>query len=91
MSSPELARIMLASGRYRIGPIVEEYLGRLHCAGIIDAPDPSEAFRTLYGLVVRDAQIVLLLGGSAPSRRQAKTHAKVAVEQFMTLFDDAAP
>jgi AcrR family transcriptional regulator len=86
MSSPELAKILLASGRHRVGPIVEEYLGRLHSAGIIDAPDPSEAFRTLYGLVVRDTQILVLLGGSAPTRTHATAHAKVAVDQFMTLF-----
>jgi AcrR family transcriptional regulator len=85
MSSPELARILLSSGRHRVGPIVEEYLARLAAAGHLDIADPAEAFTVLYGLVVRDTQIRVLLGEPPPSCHRIAIRAEHAVDQFLQL------
>ena len=89
LTSPELAHVLLTSGRHRIGPIVESYLSRLHHQGLIHAPDPDLAYRTLYGLVVRDTQIRVLLGEAAPTRGQIIRHAEAAVAGFWTLHHGA--
>ena len=85
MASPALAQRLLASGRHRVGPLVQEYLRRLDAAGLLAVPDPAQAFRVLYGLVVRDAQIRVLLGEEAPSAPQIQAEAQAAIEQFFTL------
>ncbi|WUH98323.1 TetR/AcrR family transcriptional regulator [Spirillospora sp. NBC_00431] len=85
MASPGLADTLLSSGRHRIGPIIEEYLDRLHDAGIIHAPDTTQAYRTLYGLIVRDTQIRVLLGETAPTQQEINDHAATAVTHFLTL------
>jgi AcrR family transcriptional regulator len=63
----ELAAVLLAQGRHRTGPIVEAYLARLAEAGVLGIDDPAEAFQLLYGLVVRDLQIRVLLGEPPPA------------------------
>ncbi|QPH53760.1 TetR/AcrR family transcriptional regulator [Pontivivens ytuae] len=86
MGTPELAALLLASGRHRIGPLVEGYLARLAGDGVLALDDAGEAFTMLYGLVIRDTQIRVLLGepqlGPAARKRQAAT----AVEAFLTLY-----
>jgi AefR-like transcriptional repressor, C-terminal domain len=59
--------VLLAQGRHRTGPIVEAYLARLAEAGVLGIDDPAEAFQLLYGLVVRDLQIRVLLGEPPPA------------------------
>lgn len=86
MTSPALGEALLASGRNRVGPIVEDFIGRLDRAGLLRAPDPAEAFRTLYGLVVRDTQIRVLLGETPPSARRIATDAEAAVDRFLELY-----
>lgn len=86
MTSPALGEALLASGRNRVGPIVEDFIGRLDQAGLLRAPDPAEAFRTLYGLVVRDTQIRVLLGETPPSARRIATDAEAAVDRFLELY-----
>ena len=73
------------SGRHRIGPIVEGYLARLDAAGLIAAPDPADAFRLFYGLVVGDTQITVLLGEDPPSGPQLRVTAETAVDRFLHL------
>ena len=85
MSSPELAEVLLASGRHRVGPMVEEYLARLAEENRLDIQDPAAAFQMLYGLVVQDTQIRVLLGERPPTRKQIATHAQVAVARFLQL------
>ncbi|MDH3680935.1 MAG: TetR/AcrR family transcriptional regulator [Acidimicrobiia bacterium] len=85
MTSPDLAKILLASGRHRVGPIVEQYLARLGAAGWLRIDDPSEAFTLLYGLVVRDTQIRVLLGEPPPSRSAVAARAETGVRNFMAL------
>ena len=85
MTSPELASLLLASGRHRIGPVVEQYLHRLHLAGDLDVPDPAAAFELLYGLVVQDTQIRVLLGEPPPTAAAIRRRAETAVERFVQL------
>lgn len=85
MTDAELAAALLAGGRHRIGPIVEGYLAALSDAGMLEAPDPSEAFRLFYGLVVRDVQITVLLGDDPPAPPAARRAAEQAVDRFLRL------
>ncbi|MDF8263024.1 TetR/AcrR family transcriptional regulator [Luteipulveratus flavus] len=85
MTSPELAATLLAGGRHRVGPLVEAYLARASTAGELDVPDPAEWFRLLYGLVVQDTQIRVLLGERPPSPRERRRQADQAVERFLAL------
>ena len=85
MSSPQLAEVLLASGRNRVGPIVERYLARLADDGFIEIDDPAEAFGLLYGLIIQDTQIQVLLGQQPPSVAEVETRASRAVERFLAL------
>lgn len=81
----ELAAVLLAQGRHRTGPIVEAYLARLAAEGHLGIDDPADAFRLLYGLVIQDLQIRVLLGEPPPSRDALAEQARVAVERFLAL------
>jgi len=90
MSTPTLAQTLLESGRFRIGPLVEEYLRQAHRRGELHVPDAAAAFRQLYGLIVQDAQIIALLGGPAPGRERVRRQARQAVEAFLSLHQAPA-
>jgi AcrR family transcriptional regulator len=79
MTSPDLAAVLLRSGRHTTGPLVEDYLARLGVA------EPAEAFELLFGLVVRDRQIRVLLGEPAPDPARLHAEAVRAVERFLQL------
>lgn len=83
MSSPTLAAELLESGRHRVGPIAVEYLSDLHGAGLSPHPNAEAAFSFLYGLVVQDTQIRVLLGEQAPSARSIGDRARWAVHTFL--------
>lgn len=84
--APVLAEVLLAQGRHRSGPLVAAYLARAADAGTIAIQSPGAAFGVLYGLVIQDSQIRVLLGETPLSRRAIRVRAETAVEQFMTLF-----
>jgi AefR-like transcriptional repressor, C-terminal domain len=77
--------VLLAQGRHRTGPLVEAYLARLAAAGRLRVDDPAEAFRLLYGLVVQDLQIRVLLGEPPPGRAALADQARAAVDRFLAL------
>ena len=85
MSAPALAERLLRSGRHRVGPLVETYLAALDDADTLTAPDPAASFELLYGLVVRDLQIRVLLGEPVPPPRELAARAAMAVDQFLRL------
>ena len=85
MGSPPLAEILLAGGRHRVGPMVEEYLGTLHRSGDYVIEDSAAGFTLLYGLVIEDMQIRALLGEPAPTPKAIRSHAVQAVETFLSL------
>jgi AcrR family transcriptional regulator len=85
ITSPELARTLLAHGRHTTGPIVERFLARLAAEGVLIIDDPADAFQLFYGLVIQDLQIRALLGEAPlPPARRAR-HARRAVERFLAL------
>lgn len=86
MGDPDLAALLLASGRHRVGPLVETYLSRLAGAGRLRLSVPAdEAFALLYGLTVQDLQIRALLGDDLPTADELTARATVAVERFVRL------
>lgn len=86
MASPTLAEELLASGRHRVGPIVEGYLATLADADVLDIDDPRDAFTVLYGNIVRDTQIRVLLGERPPSGTEIEERATAAVADFMRRY-----
>lgn len=86
MSSPELAERLLASGRHRIGPLVERYLATIATTGELAIDDPAEVFELFYGLVVRDTQIRVLLGESPPDDDAITERATSAVTALYALL-----
>jgi AcrR family transcriptional regulator len=85
MTSPELAATLLESGRHRIGPLVERYLGKLAEEHYLDIDDTGDAFTLLYGLIIQDTQIRVLLGENPPTSTEISRRAHTAVERFLRL------
>ncbi|MFJ2551337.1 TetR/AcrR family transcriptional regulator [Microbacterium sp. NPDC087591] len=85
MTDPELASLLLREGRHRTGLLVEHYLAQAHARGELRAPRPDESFELLYGLIVRDTQIRVLLGEPAPPRDALERRAVAAVRQFLAV------
>ncbi len=82
-----LGAIVLENGplaiRRRLKPVLEA--GR--DARLLRFESSEEAYRTFFGLVVRDVQIRLLLGdGLKLSPAQIEADAKTATEQFFALY-----
>jgi AcrR family transcriptional regulator len=86
ISAPELAEVLLAQGRHTTGPLIADHLRRLMQAGVLEPTDPEVAFRTLYGLVVRDTQIRVLLGEPAPGPAAIADAAEQGVDHFLRLY-----
>jgi len=85
MTNPVLAKELLASGRHRVGPIVESYLAAGSASGGLPVRDAKTAFETFYGLVIRDTQIRVLLGESVPSAATIRQQAADGTDQFVAL------
>lgn len=82
-----LGLLVLARGRRAIEQRGGALLEAGRAKGLLSFEDREEAFRTLYGLVVRDAHVRLLLGDTLNSRESDfETRAAVAVEQFLRLY-----
>lgn len=87
--SPELGRILAASGRDTTRPLVERFLADEHAAGRLRVPDPTVAFGLLMGLLVGDEQIRLLLGVRTPPRaNEIEARVARAVDAFLRLHRD---
>ena len=72
--------------RSRLKPVLEA--GRE--ARLLDFASSEEAYRTFFGLVVRDTQIRLLLGERLRlTPRQIEDEAAVATERFFALYGAA--
>lgn len=82
-----LGRIVLENGRHAMGRRLKPVLEAGRAAGLLVLPDAEEAFRTYFGLVVRDVQIRLLLGEALnmPPHTIARD-AERAVDQFLALY-----
>lgn len=88
MAAPELASVLLQHGRHTAGPIVERYLKNCAEDGKLTITDPARAFQLLYGLIVQDWQIRVLLGENPPTEEDLTSHAERAVCAFVKLCED---
>ncbi len=82
-----LGLIVLENGRLTMGKRLKPVLEAGREARLLRFQNSEEAFRTFFGLVVRDVQIRLLLGdGLMLSPDQIETDAATATEQFFQLY-----
>ncbi|MCZ4272637.1 TetR/AcrR family transcriptional regulator [Maritalea porphyrae] len=82
-----LGTTVLMNGRFAVGQRLKPLLKAGRGAGLLHFSDEEEAFRTFFGLVIKDVQIRLLLGEDLVlSETDVVRDAKRAVEQFVTLY-----
>src|SRR5690606_11389623 len=82
-----LGTIVLENGRYEMGRRLKPVLEAGRDARLLRFDSSEEAFRTFFGLVVRDVQIRLLLGDALQlTPDQIDKDARVATEQFLRLY-----
>jgi len=89
-SERNLGAIVLENGPFAMGRRLKPALELGREAGILAFDDADEAFRTFFGLVVRDAQIRLLLGERVKlTTLDIGEHAGRATRQFFVLYGAA--
>lgn len=82
-----LGTIVLENGRLEMGRRLKPVLEAGRDARLLRFDSSEEAFRTFFGLVVRDVQIRLLLGDELKlSPEQIDRDARAATEQFLGLY-----
>ncbi|WP_421951559.1 TetR/AcrR family transcriptional regulator C-terminal domain-containing protein [Pelagibacterium sp.] len=82
-----LGAIVLDNGPIGMARRCEPLLEAGKAAGLLDFDDVDQAFRTFFGLVVRDTQIRMLLGEQRrPSEEKIVGQARRAREQFFALY-----
>jgi AcrR family transcriptional regulator len=82
-----LGAIVLENGRLEMGRRLKPVLEAGRDARLLRFDSSEEAFRTFFGLVVRDVQIRLLLGDEFKlSTEQIDRDARAATEQFLSLY-----
>lgn len=87
MTVPDIGAIVLENGRREMGRRLKPVLEAGKSVGLLKFSDSEMAFRTFFGLVVRDVQIRRLLGDTyRPSNDEIIREAHVAAEQFFILF-----
>jgi AcrR family transcriptional regulator len=80
----KLGGLLLEHGRRPIETRLSALLEAGREAGLIDFDDTREAYRTLYGLIVRDMHVRLLLGDALDDAAPA-ARAEQAIDQFLRL------
>jgi len=82
-----LGTIVLENGRLEMGRRLKPVLEAGRDARLLRFESSEEAFRTFFGLVVRDVQIRLLLGDAYHlSVEQIDRDARAATDQFLRLY-----
>ena len=86
-----LGAIVLDNGRFTMGKRLKPVLEAGRDARLLKFDSSEAAFRTLFGLVVRDVQIRLLLGDKfAPTAKEIEQDAERATAQFLALYGAGA-
>lgn len=82
-----LGSIVLKNGRHAMGLRLTPVLDAAREAGLLVYDNADDAFRTFFGLVLRDTQIRLLLGDDIKlAALQISADAKRATQQFLALY-----
>jgi AcrR family transcriptional regulator len=85
-----LGHLVLDRGRRTIEARARALLEAGRGAGHIAFDDVSDAYGTLYGLIVRDAHVRLLLGEAGPfTPAEQARQASAAIDQFFRLYGAA--
>lgn len=83
-----LGSIVLKNGRQAMERRLEPVLEAARQAGLLNIADLDAAFRTFFGLVLRDVQIRLLLGDKIKlSAPKIAAEAAAATQQFLALYE----
>ncbi|HET98795.1 MAG TPA: TetR/AcrR family transcriptional regulator, partial [Aurantimonas coralicida] len=83
----DLGAIVLNNGPFAMARRLKPALEAGRAASFLDFDDVDAAFRTFFGLVVRDVQIRLLLGESLDLRpADIDRDARRAADQFFALY-----
>jgi AcrR family transcriptional regulator len=84
----DLGAVLLENGRFALARRLKPVLEAGRQAELLDFSDAETAFRTFFGLVVRDVQIRLLLGDRLELTEAAiGGDAARATQQFLALFE----
>jgi AcrR family transcriptional regulator len=82
-----LGTIVLENGRLEMGRRLKPVIEAGRDARLLRFDSSEEAFRTFFGLVVRDVQIRLLLGDDLKlSAAEIDRDARAATEKFLSLY-----
>nr|WP_307160526.1 TetR/AcrR family transcriptional regulator [Rhizobium paknamense] len=81
----KLGQLLLERGRRQIDRRARALLDAGRRDGLLRFEDGEEAYRTLYGLIVSDLHVRLLLG-ERPETKTFPARAKKAVAAFITLY-----
>jgi len=84
-----LGDLLVARGRRAVSTRAKALIEAGRRAGHLRFADTQEAFETLYGLIVRDMHVRLMLGEHVPatnSERAMATHVAGAIDQFFRLY-----
>ncbi|WP_428981924.1 TetR/AcrR family transcriptional regulator C-terminal domain-containing protein [Oceaniradius stylonematis] len=84
-----LGDLLVARGRRAVSSRAKALLEAGRRAGHLRFEDTLDAFETLYGLILRDMHVRLMLGEHVPatnSDRAMATHVARAVDQFFRLY-----
>ena len=83
----DLGAIVLENGRREMGRRLKPVLETGRDVALLKFSDSEEAFRTFFGLVVRDVQVRLLLGDELKvPPEEIDLSAKNATQQFFALY-----
>ncbi len=83
---PQLGELILSRGRRPIGQRAVALLEMGRRQGFLAIDDAEDAYRTLYGLIVGDLHVRLLLGEKRSGQPTFRAQAETAVDRFFRLY-----
>lgn len=83
----DLGMIVLQNGRFAMGKRLKPLLEAGKKEGILQFEDSETAYRSFFGLLLRDTQIRLLLGDRlSKTAKEIEEQAAIATSQFLKLY-----
>ena len=81
----KLGRLLIERGRRQIDRRAQALIEAGRRAGLLAPDNAEDAYRTLYGLIVSDLHVRMLLG-ETPARKDMPARAERAVNAFLALY-----